>query len=86
MVIRKERIDMDEEREYMSEIEQFHELADFVRVIGKPVQMSADSIISLDDEIQELISSKCEDCGVNIADYPSKICVGCSAYREHSGI
>src|ERR1700761_376412 len=25
----------------------------------------------------------CESCGQNPADLPSKICVGCDAYREH---
>jgi hypothetical protein len=27
----------------------------------------------------------CEECGKNPADTPSKICVGCQAYREHTG-
>jgi dCTP deaminase len=27
----------------------------------------------------------CEDCGVNIADLPSKLCPGCEAYRDHTG-
>ena len=27
----------------------------------------------------------CEECGVYRADPPSKICVGCQAYREHTG-
>jgi hypothetical protein len=26
---------------------------------------------------------KCEDCGERPADYPSKLCPGCEAYREH---
>lgn len=25
----------------------------------------------------------CNSCGVNPADYESKICVGCDAYRDH---
>jgi hypothetical protein len=25
----------------------------------------------------------CEECGIYRADPPSKICVGCEAYREH---
>jgi len=28
---------------------------------------------------------KCEECGVNPADTPSRLCVGCDAYREHTG-
>jgi len=28
---------------------------------------------------------KCEECGVNPADSPSRLCVGCDAYREHTG-
>lgn len=28
---------------------------------------------------------KCEECGINPADFPSRICVGCHAYREHTG-
>ncbi len=28
---------------------------------------------------------KCEECGVNPADIPSRLCVGCDAYREHTG-
>jgi hypothetical protein len=27
----------------------------------------------------------CEDCSKNLADYPSRICPGCEAYREHTG-
>jgi hypothetical protein len=27
--------------------------------------------------------SLCEGCGQNPADAPSKLCVGCQAYREH---
>ena len=26
----------------------------------------------------------CEDCGINPADPPSRICPGCEAYREHT--
>lgn len=26
---------------------------------------------------------KCDECGINYADPPSKICPGCEAYREH---
>jgi hypothetical protein len=26
---------------------------------------------------------RCESCGINPADPPSKLCVGCQAYREH---
>lgn len=28
---------------------------------------------------------KCEECGINPADTPSRLCVGCDAYREHTG-
>ena len=27
----------------------------------------------------------CEDCRKNWADWPSKLCPGCEAYREHTG-
>lgn len=27
----------------------------------------------------------CEECGIHYADPPKKICVGCDAYREHTG-
>lgn len=27
----------------------------------------------------------CDECGVNPADKPSRLCVGCDAYREHTG-
>lgn len=27
----------------------------------------------------------CEECGVNPADCPRRICPGCDAYREHTG-
>jgi len=27
----------------------------------------------------------CEECGQNPADIPSRLCVGCDAYREHTG-
>ena len=26
----------------------------------------------------------CEECGQNYADYQSKTCVGCDAYRDHT--
>lgn len=26
---------------------------------------------------------KCVECGVNLADYPGKLCPGCYAYKEH---
>lgn len=26
----------------------------------------------------------CDECGQHPADYPSKICVGCEAYRDHT--
>ena len=26
---------------------------------------------------------RCEECGINWADPPSRICPGCEAYREH---
>lgn len=26
----------------------------------------------------------CEGCGVNRADPPSRLCVGCQAYRDHT--
>ncbi len=26
---------------------------------------------------------ECEECGINYADYPSKLCPGCEAYLEH---
>ncbi len=32
-----------------------------------------------------LLPKRCDDCGVNWADYPSKLCPGCEAYREHTG-
>ena len=35
----------------MSEIYQFHQLVDLVRRMRKPVEMSDDSLIALDDEI-----------------------------------
>ena len=28
-------------------------------------------------------SKKCEECGIYPADYPSKFCPGCEAYKEH---
>ena len=28
---------------------------------------------------------RCEECEVNWADYPSKLCPGCEAYRDHTG-
>lgn len=28
---------------------------------------------------------RCIDCSKNWADYPSKLCPGCEAYREHTG-
>jgi hypothetical protein len=28
---------------------------------------------------------KCEECGINWADPPRRICVGCQAYRDHTG-
>ena len=28
---------------------------------------------------------RCDDCGKNWADRPSKLCPGCEAYREHTG-
>ena len=28
---------------------------------------------------------RCEDCGAEWADHPSKLCPGCEAYREHTG-
>jgi hypothetical protein len=27
----------------------------------------------------------CEECGKNRADPPGRLCVGCEAYREHTG-
>lgn len=29
------------------------------------------------------LMNNCVDCEVNLADYPSKRCPGCDAYREH---
>ena len=28
---------------------------------------------------------RCVECGVNWADYPSDLCPGCYAYKEHTG-
>ena len=39
----------------MSEINQFHQLVTLVRGMRKPVEMSDDSLIALDDEITALI-------------------------------
>ena len=33
--------------------------------------------------IKERDELKCDDCGVNQADPPSKLCPGCEAYKEH---
>lgn len=30
------------------------------------------------------VQRKCVECGTNWADWPSKICVGCDAYKEHT--
>ena len=30
------------------------------------------------------VQRRCEECGKNWADWPSKICPGCEAYREHT--
>ena len=32
-----------------------------------------------------LLPDRCDDCGTNWADLPSKPCPGCEAYREHTG-
>jgi rubrerythrin len=29
------------------------------------------------------VYAKCDDCGINYADPPSKLCPGCQAYQEH---
>jgi rubrerythrin len=34
-------------------------------------------------EMQRRRAPKCEDCGINPADPPSKLCPGCEAFREH---
>jgi len=35
--------------------------------------------------VREHRRRRCEDCGKNWADPPSKLCPGCEAYREHTG-
>ncbi len=32
-----------------------------------------------------LLPKRCDECGTNWADYPSKLCPGCDAYSEHTG-
>ena len=31
------------------------------------------------------VQTKCDDCGANWADWPSKLCPGCEAYQAHQG-
>ena len=45
-----------------------------------------DALKRMRKELFELGPNKlCADCGKNWADYPSKLCPGCEAYREHTG-
>lgn len=37
------------------------------------------------DEMNAILRFRCEDCNKYWADYPSKLCPGCEAYREHTG-
>lgn len=46
--------------EIKSEIEQFHGLCDLVCKLGNPVNMSADALLCLDDEIKELEAQNAE--------------------------
>jgi hypothetical protein len=32
----------------------------------------------------EVLVEMCDGCGENPIDYPSKLCVGCQAYKEHT--
>lgn len=32
---------------------------------------------------EQLVPERCEGCGINYADPPSKLCPGCQAYRDH---
>ena len=41
--------------------------------------------IKLEREFRDSLPKLCEDCGKNWADWPSKLCPGCEAYREHTG-
>lgn len=41
----------------------------------------------MDETIRQIVHRskriRCKDCGKTWADYPSKLCPGCEAYREH---
>lgn len=39
----------------------------------------------LNRKLSRRLNKRCVDCGKNWADYPSKLCPGCEAYREHTG-
>lgn len=39
----------------------------------------------IDGALRRSLRLLCEDCGKCWADYPSKLCPGCEAYREHTG-
>lgn len=37
-----------------------------------------------DELTLESLSPICQECGIYVADYPSKLCTGCNAYKEHT--
>ena len=35
--------------------------------------------------VKAIRPKRCDECGTNWADHPSRLCPGCNAYREHTG-
>ncbi len=41
--------------------------------------------LKLLEKVAKEVFQTCEECGVNPADWPSELCSGCRAYRDHTG-
>lgn len=50
-------------------------------VVGSVCQAINRSMAAIREEMAR--RKRCEGCGVNWADPPSKLCSGCQAYRDH---
>jgi hypothetical protein len=65
------------EAEYREELER-------LRVLGKAIlQQGLKDEIAAEDAGKTSEAPMCESCGVNPADPPGRLCVGCEAYKEH---
>lgn len=65
-----------QEERYEREMKEQEDLAEYLLAAlqerSQPTPVAADASPVL-----------CDECGIHVADYPSKNCQGCNAYKEH---